>query len=94
MLCNYGLKLCQEDLGWILGKISLLEKWSGVGTGCTRKQWSHCPWRCSRNVCMTVVELGWRLNLMILEGFPNQNNSVIVQNLNIVHVSNSVMTTG
>jgi len=37
-------------LGWILGKISLLKEWSGVGTGCPGKWWSHHPWRCSKNV--------------------------------------------
>ena len=35
-------------LGWILGKISLLKEWSGIGTGCPGKWWSHHPWRCSK----------------------------------------------
>jgi len=34
---------------WILGKISLLNEWSGIGTGCPVKWWSHHPWRCSKN---------------------------------------------
>ena len=25
-------------------------KWSGAGTGCPGRWWSHCPWRCSRNI--------------------------------------------
>jgi len=38
------------DLDWILGKISLLKEWSGIGTGFPGKWWSHCPWRCSKSV--------------------------------------------
>jgi len=26
--------------------------WWGTGTGCPGRWWSHCPWRCSRNVEM------------------------------------------
>ena len=37
-------------LGWILGKISLLKEWSGIGTGCPGRWWSHHSWRCSKNV--------------------------------------------
>ena len=36
--------------GWILGKIYFPKVWSRIGTGCSGKRWSHCPWRCSRNV--------------------------------------------
>jgi len=32
-------------LDWILGKNSLLEDWSGVGTGCPGQWWSPHPWR-------------------------------------------------
>jgi len=35
---------------WILGKISLLREWSGIGTGCPGKWWGHCPWRCSKSM--------------------------------------------
>ncbi|GAB0181609.1 hypothetical protein GRJ2_000626200 [Grus japonensis] len=45
-----GLKLHQKGLDWILGKISLLKEWSGSGTGCPERWWSHYPWRCSKNV--------------------------------------------
>jgi len=38
------------DLDWILGKNSLLREWSGIGTGCPRRWWSHHPWRCSKNI--------------------------------------------
>ena len=38
--------------GWISGKIFLIE-WSGAGMGCLGRWWSHCPWRCSRNVRYT-----------------------------------------
>jgi len=24
-------------------------EWSGIGTGCPGKCWSHHPWRCSKN---------------------------------------------
>jgi len=35
--------------GWTLGNISL-RQWSGAGMGCPERWWSHCPWRCSRNI--------------------------------------------
>ena len=35
---------------WILGKISLLKEWSGIGTGCPVQWWSPHPWRCPKNV--------------------------------------------
>ena len=35
---------------WILGKISLLREWSGIGTGCPGQWWSPHPWRGSKNV--------------------------------------------
>jgi len=35
---------------WILGKISLLKEWSGIGTGCSGRWWSYHPWRCSKNL--------------------------------------------
>ena len=38
--------------GWILGRISSLKDWWGIGTGCPGKCWSHRPWRCSRNRLM------------------------------------------
>ena len=47
-----GLKLRWGDLDWILGKISVLKEWSGTGTGCPGRWWSHHPWRCSKNVQM------------------------------------------
>jgi len=28
----------------------LWKEWSGIGTGCPGKWWSHHPWRCSKNV--------------------------------------------
>jgi len=37
-------------LGWILGKNSSLNEWSGTGTGCPGKWWSLHPCRCSKNV--------------------------------------------
>jgi len=37
---------------WILGRISLLKEWSGIGIGCRGRWWSHHPWRCSNNVQM------------------------------------------
>jgi len=39
-------------LDWILGKISLLREWSGIGTGCPARWWSHRPCRCSKNMQM------------------------------------------
>jgi len=45
MLFN-GLKLRQG----ILGEISSLKEWSGIGPGCPGRWWSHHPWRHSKNV--------------------------------------------
>ena len=39
---SYKLDIC------ILGKFSFLKEWSGIGTGCPGKWWSHHPWRCSK----------------------------------------------
>jgi len=39
-----SIKLHRGDLDWILGKISLLKEWSGIGTGCPGKCWSLHPW--------------------------------------------------
>jgi len=38
------------DSGWTLGNTTSLKEWSGMGTGCPERWWSHWPWRCSRNV--------------------------------------------
>jgi len=40
----------REGLNWISGNNSLLKEWSGIGTGCSGKWWSHHPWRCSKNM--------------------------------------------
>ena len=45
-----GLKLHHGRLDWILGKISLLKEWSGIGTGCPGQWWSPYPWRGSKTV--------------------------------------------
>ena len=45
-----GLKLCRGCLDWILGKISSLKEWSGIGTGCPGRWVSPHPWRCLKNV--------------------------------------------
>jgi len=33
-----------------LGTISLPKEWSGIGTGCPGRWWSHHPWKCSKNM--------------------------------------------
>jgi len=45
-----GLKLHQEGLDWILGRISFLKEWLGIGPGCPGQWWSHHRWRRSKNV--------------------------------------------
>jgi len=40
----------REGSDWILGKISSLKEWSGVGPGCPGQWWSPHPWRGSKNV--------------------------------------------
>jgi len=41
-----GLTLHQGDLDWILGKISSLKEWSGIGPGCPGRWLSHRPLKC------------------------------------------------
>ena len=80
-----GLKLHQGRFDWILGKISLLKEWSGIGTGCQRGSGVTIPrgvqklCRCgpSEHSLAGVVVLGWQLDFMILEVFSNLNDSVI-----------------
>jgi len=45
-----SLSCVREGLDWILAQISLLKEWSGIGTGCPGKWWSHRPWRCLKNM--------------------------------------------
>ena len=49
-LCVYGLKLCQEDSDWTLGKISSSKVWLDAEMGCPKRWWSHLPRRCSENI--------------------------------------------
>jgi len=44
-------------LDQILGKISLLEEWSGIGAGCPRKWWSHHPWRFKKQVDIALQDM-------------------------------------
>ena len=37
-------------LDWILGKISLLKEWSGIGIGFPGRWLNHHPWRCLKNM--------------------------------------------
>lgn len=51
--CLFGWFVGLQNLsfsGWILGKISFPEEWSGARTGCPGKWWSYSPWRCSGNM--------------------------------------------
>jgi len=45
-----GPKLHQERFRLDIRKHFLAEEWSGTGTGCPGRWWSHHPWRCSKNV--------------------------------------------
>lgn len=75
--------------GWILhphfsSPILALPQGSGTSTGCPRRWWCRCPWRCSWNVEMWHlgmwfsghVVMGWWLDLMILVIFSNLNDSM------------------
>jgi len=44
-----GLK-AKGGLDWRLGKISLLNEWSSIGTGCPGQWRSPYPWRCSKSM--------------------------------------------
>jgi len=67
-MSSSGIK---EGLGWILGKISLLKEWSGIGTGCPGRWLSYHPWRCSKNMQMCHFgtwfsrhgDVGWMVGL-------------------------------
>jgi len=50
----------RAGLDWILGKISLLKEWSGVGPGCPGQWGSPHPWRGSKNVWMRHFRTGFR----------------------------------
>jgi len=41
---------------WIFRKMSLLNEWSGTGTGCPGQWWSPHPWRDSKTVWMWHFE--------------------------------------
>jgi len=43
-----GLKPGQGRFRLDIGKNLFLKEWSGTGTGCPGKCWSHHPWRCSK----------------------------------------------
>jgi len=45
-----GLKLRQGRFRLDILKISLLEEWSGIGTGCPGRWLSPHPWRCLNNM--------------------------------------------
>lgn len=51
-----------------------LKEWSGIGTSCAGKWWSHCPWKCLRGNWMwhlghglgeIMGVLGWQLDWVI-----------------------------
>jgi len=60
----------------ILGEISLLEEWSGIGAGCPWQWWSPHPWRGSKTVWMWHLGtwfsrhggVGWMVGLDDLRG--------------------------
>jgi len=60
---NIASSCITGGLDWILGKISLLNEWSDIGTGCPGKWLSHHPWRGSKNVWHGGVGLTVRLDL-------------------------------
>jgi len=43
-------RFVRGGLDQILGKISFLKEWSGIGIGCPGRWWSPHPWRGSKNV--------------------------------------------
>jgi len=45
-------KSLRGGLDWILGKISFLQEWSGLGPGCPGQWVSPHPWRSSKHVEM------------------------------------------
>jgi len=55
-----GLKLCQGRFWLDIRKNFFTKEYSGIGTGCPGKWWSHHPWRCLAG----MVGMGWWLDLM------------------------------
>ena len=43
-------KLCPKITDWILGRISFLKEWPGIGPGCPGRWWSPHPWRSPKDV--------------------------------------------
>jgi len=73
-------------LDWVLGEMSLLKEWSGIGTGCSAGGGviipggvqKMCRYGILGHGLADTVVLGRRLDLMILEVFPNLNASMIL----------------
>jgi len=71
-----GLKLHQGRFRLDFKKNSSQKEWSGTGTGCPGRWWSHHPWRCLRTVEMwhwgtwLVGIMGLQFDWMILMIFP------------------------
>ena len=63
----------------------IAKEWWDIGTGCSGKWWSHCPWRCSRNMekwhwgtwFSRHDADGLGLDYMILVLFSNFNDNVV-----------------
>jgi len=74
------------DLDWVLGEISLLKEWSGIGTAVQGSGGVTIPggvqktrrYGASGRGLAGMVVLGWRLDSMILEVFSKLNDSLIL----------------
>ena len=74
-----GLELHQRRFRLDTRNISSQQEWWGTGAGCPGGWWSHCPWRCSRNVEMwqwgtwsrVATDVGWWLHWVVLVIFPS-----------------------
>lgn len=75
----------QSVPGWASGRISALEEWLSIGTGCPGRCWSHHLWKHSKNDWMwhLVLWLSWwwcsvRGWTLILEVLSYLNDSMIL----------------
>jgi len=62
------------DSGWILESISSLKEWSGTGTGCPGRWWSHHPWRCSRNLYRLYLWTWFSGEILLVNGWLDRRS--------------------
>ena len=76
-----GFKLHQRRFMLDIEEIYSPKGWWGSGTGCPRRWWTHCPWRCSG----TIWTWHWMAQLM---GSGHSADVLGVRQDDLRHLSN------